>query len=609
MSDTEKGSSTGNGVQELDFDPDTLRARYREERDKRIRPDGNEQYVEVKGDFSRYIDDPYVEPGFTRAPLTDAVDVVIIGGGFGGLLAGARLREAGVKDIRMIEKGGDFGGTWYWNRYPGAQCDIESYIYLPLLEETGYIPKEKYSYAPEILAHARRIGENFDLYRNACFQTQIKDITWNEEECRWIVATDRGDRMRARFVVMSNGPLNRPKLPGIAGIDSFAGHTFHTSRWDYGYTGGDTNGNLHKLADKRVAVIGTGATAVQCVPHLAKHAKHLYVFQRTPSSIDERGNRPTDPEWVNTLGPGWQKKRMENFNVLVSGGNQEVDLVNDGWTDIIRNLGGLLIGKKDSEKSPAEMMRLMEIADFKKMNQIRARVDAIVKDKRTAESLKPWYRQFCKRPTFNDEYLPAFNRTNVTLVDTLGRGVDRVTAKGLVFDGVEYEADCIIFATGFEVGTAYTRRAGFEVYGRAGKALTEYWAGGMKTLHGFCSAGFPNCFHMGITQNALTANFPHMLEEQSRHIAELILHAKAQEARCIEATPEAEAEWVATIKQKAMNNRDFLEACTPGYYNNEGKPEKGFGLAGELYGGGPVEFHELIRRWREDGEMKGLQFS
>jgi cyclohexanone monooxygenase len=609
MSDTEKVSSSGNGQQEFDFDPDALRARYREERDKRIRLDGNEQYVEVKGDFSRYIDDPYVEPGFTRAPLTDAVDVLIIGGGFGGLLAGARLREAGVKDIRMIEKGGDFGGTWYWNRYPGAQCDIESYIYLPLLEETGYIPKEKYSYAPEILAHARRIGEKFDLYRNACFQTQIKDITWSEEECRWIVATDRGDRMRARFVVMSNGPLNRPKLPGIAGIDSFAGHTFHTSRWDYGYTGGDTNGNLHKLADKRVAVIGTGATAVQCVPHLAKYAKHLCVFQRTPSSIDERGNRPTDPAWVKTLGPGWQKQRMENFNVLVSGGNQDVDLVNDGWTDIIRNLGGLLIGKKDSEKSPTDMMRLMEIADFKKMNQIRARVDQIVKDKRTAESLKPWYRQFCKRPTFNDEYLPAFNRPNVTLVDTLGRGVDRITAKGLVFDGVEYEADCIIFATGFEVGTSYTRRAAFEIYGRGGKALTEYWADGMKTLHGFCSAGFPNCFHMGITQNALTANFPHMLEEQSRHITELIQHAKAQEARCIEPTPEAEAEWVATIKQKAMNNRDFLEACTPGYYNNEGKPEKGFGLAGELYGGGPVEFHELIRRWRQDGEMKGLQFS
>ena len=609
MSDTDKVSTTSNGPQELDFDPETLRTKYREERDKRIRPDGNEQYVEVKGDFSRYIDDPYVDPGFTRAPLTDAVDVLIIGGGFGGLLAGARLREAGVQDIRIIEKGGDFGGTWYWNRYPGAQCDIESYIYLPLLEETGYIPKEKYSFAPEILEHSRRIGEKFDLHRNACFQTQIKAITWNEEECRWIVTTNRDDRMRARFVVMSNGPLNRPKLPGIPGIDSFKGHTFHTSRWDYAYTGGDTNGNLHKLADKRVAVIGTGATAVQCVPHLAKYAQQLYVFQRTPSSIDERGNRPTDPEWVKTLTPGWQKRRMENFNVLVSGGNQEVDLVNDGWTDIIRNLGGLLIGKKDSEKSPQELVRLTEIADFKKMNQIRARVDAIVKDKRTAEALKPWYRQFCKRPTFNDEYLPAFNRPNVTLVDTRGCGVDRITEKGLVFDGIEYELDCIIFATGFEVGTAYTRRAGFEVYGRGGKSLTERWADGLKTLHGFCSVGFPNCFHMGITQNGLTANFPHMLEEQAQHITELIQHAKLHEARCIEPTPEAEAEWVATIKEKALNNQEFLEACTPGYYNNEGRPAAGVGLAGELYGGGSVEYHDLIRKWRTELQMKGLQFS
>jgi cyclohexanone monooxygenase len=609
MSDIDKVSSTTNTNQELEFDPESLRAKYREERDKRIRLDGNEQYVEVKGDFSRYIDDPYVDPGFTRAPLTDAVDVLIIGGGFGGLLAGARLREAGVQDIRIIEKGGDFGGTWYWNRYPGAQCDIESYIYLPLLEETGYIPKEKYSFAPEILEHSRRIGEKFDLYRNACFQTQIKAITWNEDECRWIVTTNRDDRMRARFVVMSNGPLNRPKLPGIPGIDSFKGHTFHTSRWDYAYTGGDTNGNLEKLGDKRVAIIGTGATAVQCVPHLGKYAKHLYVFQRTPSSIDERGNRPTDPEWVKTLTPGWQKRRMENFNVLVSGGNQEVDLVSDGWTDIIRNLGGLLVARPKTERSPQELGNLMEIADFKKMNQIRARVDAIVKDKRTAESLKPWYRQFCKRPTFNDEYLPAFNRPNVTLVDTMGRGVDRITEKGLVFDGVEYEADCIIFATGFEVGTAYTRRAGFEVYGCGGKSLTEHWNGGLKTLHGFCSAGFPNCFHMGITQNGLTANFPHMLEEQAQHITELIQHAKSQEARCIEPTADAEAQWVATIKEKALNNQKFLQACTPGYYNNEGKPAEGVGLAGELYGGGSVEFHELIRRWREDGELKGLRFS
>ncbi|HYA34394.1 MAG TPA: NAD(P)/FAD-dependent oxidoreductase [Candidatus Binataceae bacterium] len=593
----------------LDFNPDALRAKYRQERDKRIRTDGNEQYVEVKGDFSRYVDDPYVEPGFTRAPLNDAVEVLIIGGGFGGLLAGARLRQAGVQSIRFIEKAGDFGGTWYWNRYPGAQCDIESYIYLPLLEETGYMPKEKYSFAPEILAHARRIGEKFDLYRDACFQTQIEAIRWSEEECRWIVTTNRGDRMRARFVVMSNGPLNRPKLPGISGIDSYKGHTFHTSRWDYAYTGGDTNGNLHKLADKRVAVIGTGATAIQCVPHLAKHSKHLYVFQRTPSSVDERGNRPTDPEWIKTLTPGWQKRRMENFNTLVTGGFAEDDLVNDGWTDIIRNLGGLLPKKAVAGITPQEMGRMMELADFKKMNQIRARVDKVVEDKKTAEALKPWYRQFCKRPTFNDEYLPSFNRPNVTLVDTRGQGVDRITEKGLVFDGVEYEADCIIFATGFEVGTAYTRRAGFEIYGREGKTLTSYWGNGLRTLHGFYSNGFPNCFHMGITQNALTANFPHMLDEQAHHITELIMHAKAHEARCIEPTAEAEAEWIETIKSKRINILGFLQECTPGYYNNEGHPAEGTGLAGDMYGGGPIEFFEIVRKWRTEGQMKGLRFA
>ena len=611
MSEAEKVSSANNGVQGYDFDPDALRNKYREERDKRIRTDGNEQYVEVKGDFSRYVDDPYVEPGFTRAPLTDEVQVLIIGGGFGGLLAGARLREAGVESIRIIEKGGDFGGTWYWNRYPGAQCDIEAYIYLPLLEETGYMPKEKYSFAPEILEHSRRIGKKFDLYRDACFQTQIKDITWNEDECRWIITTNRNDRMRARYVVMSNGPLNRPKLPGLPGIDTFKGHTFHTSRWDYGYTGGDTTGNLHKLGDKKVAIIGTGATAVQCVPHLAKYAKHLYVFQRTPSSVDERGNRPTDPEWVKTLTPGWQRRRMENFNVLVSGGSQEEDLVSDGWTDIIRNLGSILPRKADPNDtaSPEELGRLMELADFKKMNQVRARVDRVVKDIKTADALKPWYRQFCKRPTFNDEYLPAFNRPNVTLVDTKGRGVERITEKGLVFDGVEYEVDCIIFATGFEVGTAYTRRAGFEIYGRGGKSLTDYWSDGMKTLHGFYSSGFPNCFHMGITQNGLTANFPHMLEEQATHIADVIQHAKSSEARSVEPTPEAEAEWVETIKQKALNNESFLDACTPGYYNNEGHvKEGGSGFVGTLYGGGPVEFHDLIKKWRVEGK-KGLKLS
>jgi cation diffusion facilitator CzcD-associated flavoprotein CzcO len=592
----------------LDFDPDALREKYRRERDRRLRPDANAQYVEVKGDFHHYIDDPYVEPGFTRAPLTDEVEAVVIGGGFGGLMAAARLSEAGMQDIRIIEKGGDFGGTWYWNRYPGAQCDIESYIYLPLLEETGYIPKEKYSFAAEIRAHARRIGEHFDLYRLACFQTEIRAVKWLEDENKWLVTTSRDDAIRARYVIMSNGPLNRPKLPGIPGIEKFKGHSFHTSRWDYAYTGGNSEGGLTGLADKRVAIIGTGATAIQSVPHLGRHAKELYVFQRTPSSVDVRGNKPTDPDWAKSLTPGWQKQRMDNFNILVSGGHQDEDLVSDGWTDIIRSLLSMAAFKDGPVLTPEEAARQMELADFRKMNQVRARVDNTVEDEETAEALKPWYRQFCKRPTFNDDYLPTFNRPNVTLVDTKGHGVDRITERGLVFEGVEYEVDCIIFATGFEVGTAYTRRAGFEVIGRGGKTLTEHWANGYRTLHGFYSHGFPNCFHMGVVQNALTPNFPHMLDEQSRHIVEVVAEAKLRQAQAFEPTAEAEAGWVQEIKDKAIANLQFRIDCTPGYYNGEGRAGDGAGIFDGLYGPGPVAFFELIKTWRKDGKMEGLAF-
>ncbi|HEY5645657.1 MAG TPA: NAD(P)/FAD-dependent oxidoreductase, partial [Pseudomonadales bacterium] len=470
--------------QSLGFDPDALRERYRAERDKRLRPDGNAQYLEVKGDFSHYIDDPYLEETIDREPLFDEVEVAVIGGGFGGLLAGARLREAGVESMRMIEKGGDFGGTWYWNRYPGAACDIESYVYLPLLEEVGYMPVKKYSTGKEILWYSQEIGRKYDLYRDALFQTEVTALRWEEASGHWIIETNRGDAMKARFVAMSNGPLNRPKLPGIPGIDSYKGHTFHTSRWDYAYTGGSAEGNLTGLKDKTVAIIGTGATAVQCVPHLGESAKHLYVFQRMPSSIDERNDRPTDPDWATTLEPGWHQKRMDNFNILVSGGVQEEDLVKDGWTEIIRNLLFMVKSEDEPDLSPEALSKKMELADFQKMEQIRSRVDRIVNDPEVAEALKPYYRQFCKRPCFHDDYLPTFNRSNVTLVNTNGHGVERITENGVVANGVEYPVDCIIFGTGFEVGTSYARRCGYETFGRGGVSLREKWQRGMRTLHG-----------------------------------------------------------------------------------------------------------------------------
>ena len=605
MADSADTIDAGAAQPELGFDPEALRAKYRAERDKRLRTDGSEQYVEIAGQYAHYLEDPYVQPGFTREPLTDEVEVVVIGGGFGGLLAGARLREAGVEDIRIIEKGGDFGGTWYWNRYPGAACDIESYIYLPLLEEVGYLPVEKYCKAPEILRHSRAIGEKFGLYDNACFQTEVTELRWDEDAARWIVKTNRGDAMRARFVVMANGPLHRPKLPGIPGVESFKRHSFHTSRWDYDYTGGDSNGGLDKLKDKRVAVIGTGATAVQCVPHLAAACKELYVFQRTPSSIDVRANRPTDPQWAASLEPGWQQARMDNFNVLVSGGYQEVDLVNDGWTDIIGNL--LVMTRKQSDaKAQGDMAQIVQLADFQKMESVRARVDSVVQDPATAEALKPWYNQFCKRPCFHDEYLDAFNRPNVHLIDTAGQGVERITETSIIANGQEYEVDCLIYATGFEVGTTYTRRAGYELYGRGGVSLSEKWAEGISSLHGMHTRGFPNCFIIMNSQSGFTANFPHMINDQSKHLAYIAKQAIDRQARVVEVSQEAEDKWVETVIEAAMFNRKFLEECTPGYYNNEGQPSE-LARRNGPYGRGPIAFVQLLEAWRAAGELEGLE--
>ncbi len=590
-----------------EIDVAALRARYRLERDRRTRPEGKEQYIEARGDFSHYVDDPYVEPGFARAPFNEQVEVLIVGGGFAGLSVGARLRLAGIEDIRMVEKGGDFGGAWYWNRYPGVQCDTESYIYLPLLEATGYIPTRKYILGAEIFEHARRLGRQFGLYERTHFQTQVTSMRWSEDESLWLITTNHDDAIKARFVVQTTGVMDRPKLPGIPGIDRFKGRTFHTSRWDYAYTGGDITGGLTKLADKRVAVIGTGCTAIQCVPHLGAGAKHLFVFQRTPSSVDERRNSPTDPDWARSLKPGWHEERRQNFVALTSGVHQDVDLVNDGWTDMVRRIGGFYVITDDSmaELSPEEVALRTEMADFEKMNEIRARVDSIVKDKATAEALKPWYRQFCKRPTFSDDYLDTFNRPNVTLVDTDGRGVSAMTEKAVVVNGVEYEVDCVIFATGFETGTTFSRRSGSEIHGVGGKSLSKEWERGLKTLHGFCSHDFPNLFHMGVNQNGVSYLFTYHLDEQAEHIVDVLKRARLKQARRIEPTLEAQTTWVQVIRTMGAGAQDFRRECTPGYYNNEGKVGEFGGVVDEVYAGGPVEFYGMVRNWRA-GDMDGL---
>jgi len=599
-------TTTGTGAE---IDRDALLRKYAIERDKRLRVDGNDQYIEPVGRFSHFLDDPYVEPE-PRAPLTDEVEVAFIGGGFAGLVTGAKLVQAGISDVRIIEKGGDFGGTWYWNRYPGAQCDTAAFIYLPLLEETGHMPSEKYTHAPEIAEHCRRIGEHFGLYDNAVFSTEVTSVEWGDEARRWTIRTNRGDTMRAKYLAMGTGPLHRPKLPGIPGLERFAGHSFHTSRWDYDYTGGDSSGApMDQLADKRVGIIGTGATAVQCVPHLARAAGELFVFQRTPSSIDVRNNRPTDPEWFATLEPGWQKRWMENFTILQTGGFADEDLVMDGWTDISQRIRDKLLSAPEPDLSPEGMLRAYHDSDDEKMTEIRSRVDAIITDPDTADGLKPWYRQLCKRPCFHDQYLDAFNAPTTHLVHTDGKGVDEITERGVVVDGVEFELDCIIYASGFEVGTEFTRRWGYDVCGRGGEMLSEHWAEGMMSLHGIHVHGFPNMFIVSPTQGAnLISNVPHNLTEAGETIARVIAHAEEVDASEVEVTVDAEQAWVAQLE---AGGRTFGgdPTCTPGYYNNEGRGTDPTAVRNTLgYPEGPVAYFEYIDSWRNSGDFDGLDF-
>ena len=583
-----------NQTPNVEFDADALREKYRLEREKRLHVEGSRQYRRVTGALAHYVEDPYTER-VEREPVSDDVDIVVIGGGFGGLLLGARMREIGVQSMRMIEQGGDFGGTWYWNRYPGASCDTESYIYLPLLEETGYVPTEKYVKGPEILEHSRRIARHYDLYRDALLQTGVTDLTWDASDRRWTVSTDRGDRVRATFVCMTTGPMSRPKLPGVPGIEDFGGHSFHTTRWDYEYTLGDSRGNMTGLADKRVGVIGTGATGVQCIPHLGASAKELYVFQRTPSAVNVRANRPTDPQWVASLQPGWQRQRMENFSTFVAGGDADTDLVNDGWTAIYR-LRSLNNGVLD------------EIEDFEKMEEIRARVDAHVRHPGTAELLKPYYRALCKRPCFHDEYLDTFNRPNVTLVDTKGRGVERITENAVVVDGVEFEVDCLVFASGFQIGGALHHRLGYEVHGADGQTLGQRWSDGISTFFGMQTSNFPNLFIVATSQVGVSSNQTHVLDVQSRHISYVIDRARVTGAETVEAIPEAEEWWVDEVMSASRANMEFLASCTPGFYNNEGQPNLPSFRRNGPYSPGIVAFEAKLQKWRDRGDFWGLRF-
>ncbi len=527
---------------------DEIKRKFAEERDLRLayRPPGTEQYTELSAELAGYKVDPLGREIEPRDAINDTVEVLFIGGGFSALLTSARLREKGVESIRIVERGSDVGGTWYWNRYPGVACDVVAYDYLPLLDEMDYVPTRHYAYGPEIYAHCQAIARKYDLYELAVFQTTVTTTTWDETDKMWTVTTDRGDTMRARFVVCANGTLSKPKLARIKGMETFAGHSFHTSRWDYEYTGAD----LEKLADKRVGIIGTGATAVQAVPSLGQNAKELFVFQRTPSSIDIKDDWETDPEWAAKLTPGWQAKRRTK-----------------ALTD--PPLSAMQIEKR-AGMSAEEKVRRQENANIDQMMRIHKRIEEEVDDPATAESLKPWYMFMCKRPCFHNEYLPTFNRPNVHLVDTHGEGINEIGPKGPIFEGAEYELDLLIYATGFEV-----QKTGIwnTIKGEGGLDLEDKYADGIRTVVGIHSHGYPNLFIMGGYQASFNFNLTDVLQAQGDHIAACIDYTRSHGYETIDATYDAEEWWVQeVIAHRGKTNRNA--ECTPGYYNFEGESNR-----------------------------------
>src|SRR3984957_8670876 len=536
---------------------------------------GAADYMAMEGDFARYLEDVYSAPPVERESLTDECEIVVIGAGFAAMILWYKLKQAGFVDVRFCEKGGDVGGTWYWNRYPGIACDVESYSYLPLLEEMGYYPTMKFASGFEILEYCQSMAERYGFYEHCLFHTTVERTTWDEASGRWTVFTDRGDAMRARYVVLANGILTTPKLARIDGMETYQGKSFHTSRWDYNVD----------LEGKRVGIIGTGATAVQVIPEIAKVVKQLYVFQRTPSTIDVRDQRATTAQEIETWSkePGWARARRERLARISSG--RTALQGNDDY------LAGKVADFRERrqyerELSPEELIQRQLNSNFRIMEQIRARVDAIVKDPKTAAALKPYYPYGCKRPTFHDEYLPAFNLPHVTLVDTAPLGVSKINERGVVHDGVEYPLDVLIYATGFQWMATSTFNM---ITGRGGQTLRDKWAGeGVRTFLGLHSHGFPNLFIMSGPQGGGGQfNFTRGIEAHTDYVVWMLQTLRGRGAGIVDIKKQAEVAYAEHCREADIRTAPLRDCLS--YYNGDGTAEPG-SLA---YYGGPAKWHEL----------------
>nr|PZN72165.1 MAG: cyclohexanone monooxygenase [Bacillota bacterium] len=474
------------------------------------------------------------------------VDAVVVGAGFSGLYMLYRLRELGLA-TRVFEAGGDVGGTWYWNRYPGARCDSESHVYCysfskELLQEWEW--SERYPAQPEILRYLQHVADRFDLRRDIQFNTRVTAAAWDEERGLWEIRTDDGAVTTARFFITAVGCLSTAHIPEFPGLDSFRGKWYHTGHWP------------HEKVDftgQRVGLIGTGATGIQVLPEVAKEAAHVYVFQRTPNYAIPGRNRPLDPEFVREV--------KEKYDEI--------------WEAARRSLAGFAITPPDRSAmavSPEERQRIFEEAWEKggfgflftfndlTLSQasndaaaefIRAKIREIVKDPQVAERLAPYDHPFgTKRPPLEHGYYEAFNRDNVTLVDVRRAPIVAVTPTGLRTAEAEYELDALIFATGFDAMTGSLLR--IDIRGRGGLPLREKWAEGPRTYLGLATAGFPNLFMItGPQSPSVLSNMPVSIEQHVEWIAGCIRYMLERDLQIIEAEEQAEENWVKHVTEVA----------------------------------------------------------
>ncbi|KAL1897460.1 hypothetical protein Sste5346_004198 [Sporothrix stenoceras] len=634
-----------------------LSEKYKSEHDKRLRSDGLSQFTDLYSipKFRRFKQDPWADRStydtLPRAFDGDRREILIMGTGIAALVFAVRLLEAGFKreDLQFIDVSAGFGGTWYWNRYPGLMCDVESYIYMPLLEETGYIPKHKYASGTELREHAERIAEKYDLTEQAWYRTRMVDSVWDDTAKEWVVRlaeqlSDGNERepitVRSRFVILTTGLMLIPQVPQIKGIQTFAGDCFHAARWDYQVTGGSQQDpSLVNLKGKKVGIIGTGASSIQIVPELAKWADKLYVFQRTPSAVDRRDNRPTDAEWFKkevSTGPGWQEKRSQNFYSFVSNASPkpEVNLVNDGWTTM-PSYSALIGNTAHNPTTPEEIGKYYQYIkelDVERQSRVRDRVDVIIKDPATAAKLKPWYSGFCKRPCFHDDYLDSFNKPNVQLVDTDGKGIDEITEKGLVVQGQHYDVDVLILGTGYKSPFLFSPpgRVGVQILGRNGADLDKKWTNAVTTLHGVMSHDFPNMFWPGFIQAGGNPNYTYTINQGALQVAHLMGSGLKKTGSTtpassgsgsslykynftVEATAEGEENWSMAVVSHA-HMLGASSGCTPSYMNAEGElegvsdPAKLAKMARSApWGRGQADFDRVLDEWRAKGDFEGVE--